>query len=365
VFTALLGCLAVSVSWNPDVSAEQFARITATTRADFQDVSFLFEGRFRGLPPGTTVADVLGGLAPDGPSLGYQGSYKYRHDGATFLDVTSSHNFGVGATSLQQQFALLGNRLVEATHDLDTGGKLTNESGGGPGVLNQPKSPERILYLSFLKGMEEPASRNYKFLGWEDLDGHRCLKVQLDQSLGWPPGTARRDVVILWIDVERGGHPLRVDFADREGVRMRSTGIELTRIPAANGRELWFPVRGRTETFHLDGKQYGTRVVGIETYFIIDGTIKINQGVPDSQFQLNVASPKSGRNRATPTLNDREGMTKRLKAQLSKANAQAKELRASPSSEESWLGGLAPSIGLGVAGVAILALVVWMRVRRG
>ena len=67
---------------------------------------------------------------------------------------------------------------------------------------------------------------------------------------------------------------------------MRTADIELERLPDADGRERWFPVRGVTYLYHFPGPDYVDRPVGYETYKVLEGTVRFNQNLPDAFFTL-------------------------------------------------------------------------------
>ena len=233
---------------------------------------------------------------------------------------------------------ILGNKLSRVDQFPDQRNERPTVGGGGAGVLNHTGSPERIHYSWFFLTLKDPAAKGYEFLGWEDVGGHRCLKVQLDEVWGLPEHMEDRPTIRFWIDMERGGHPLRIDFRKGEKVRMRTADIELQRVPGPDGRERWFPVRGVTYVFPFPGPnmtrsgRWDTR-----TYAVIDGTVRFNQNLPDAFFTLDWkgALPENESLatrrkvfRKPPRRNDPEGIKVRcLREELAEADQQSKHPR--------------------------------------
>ncbi len=199
------------------------------------------------------------------------------------------------------------------------------------------------MYLWLLNTFDDPGSRNYQFLGWENVGGHRCLKVQVDTISGYRTDMPNRPVYRLWLDMTRGGHALRVDYVESEGVRMSATGIKLAKVSMGKGKATWFPVGGRLEMIPKFSKRYGTTVAGIETYDILDGTLQINQGVADSEFDARAKAAKDIDIVDRPR-RDRRGMKQELESKLELADAKANRLKASVMDEQSWWSGSGPSV---------------------
>ena len=366
----VLSLLSVGFAAGQDITADQFARLVAASLASYHDVTFLFEGRLASVPVGTTPEEAMGGKKLGAQKLEahgawYQGKYAYREDGNVLLEMTVNAKFQVLPTTYKRSSGLVQGRLTNVEDDMQGGPVQVTEKNGRAGSINEPYSPQRIVSLWLLKQFADPGSWNYQFLGWEDIGGHQCLKVELDQGQGWPV-VPNRPVYRLWIDVARGGHPLRVEYVDKEGIRMRANGIELAEFATGDGKTLWFPVRGRLEMFALEGGRYEARVAGIESYFVLDDTLKINQGVPDLEFDVKakaVAAKRLAAKAARPggTI---EGMKRGLEKNLQLAESQAEELRASASDEDPWWSGVGVPVTIGAFGLAALAGALWVRHKR-
>ncbi len=355
------------------ISAEQFARIMTGLHAGFEDISFVFEGRVRGVPPGRTVEQLLAGADPDAPHLDFQGQYIFRSDGATRLDRFDSSTFATAPGEAHHISAMLPWRL-ERVSRLPTNPDLQPVSSpGGPGSLNEPGSPERILYLWYFQGVEVRVKNGYKFLGWEDVDGHHCAKVELAQPA---PTEAHPDGRLgerLWIDLERGGHPLRVEYFDPKGICMRVQGIRLAQLDKPDGNRVWLPVQGYCETLATASPHHSTKPVGLETYDVVEGTVRLNQGLPDEVFRLDwkgtlpetksLATQRRGFRQRRPR-RDPEGIREELKHQLALAEARSQPVEAETPEQRQAHQTLTIQVGLAATGVALLGGAAWWWRRR-
>ena len=115
-----------------------------------------------------------------------QALYAYRSDGATLIDEFAMGN---GVRPIGRTIrSILHNRMegMDASPDhLPAVRDRIPETGpGGPGVLAGPGSPERIFLAYYYPRLGDPADHEIELQGWEDVDGHRCLK-----AAHAPPGT--------------------------------------------------------------------------------------------------------------------------------------------------------------------------------
>lgn len=362
-----------------EIDAAQFARLMAGLHAEVRDVSFVFEGSDFRIPRGQTVEEAM--RAPgalDGGST-YQGLYAYRDDGATLLDsfhtaYPTEEDDAEDPVTSRRTIALLDHELSTVSRFPPQRGERPSVEAGGMGSLNQPGSPERIVYLWFFKAFEQfgPDGFGYEFQGWEEVDGHRCLRVQFDEMVGASDRPPDRPVIRFWIDLERGGHPLKVEFARGNEIRMRTTGIELAHLTLLGEERLWFPVRGRTETFGELGRSRGRPALA-ETYFVLDGTVRLNQGLPDRVFSVDYEgglaettelTQRRRTFRVPEPRSDPEGIRLQMEAQLAAADAQADEIRATSPARRSQTRTRAMQVAFAVLGITLLSYGIVM-MRRG
>ncbi len=332
----------------PTVGPAEFARLMQGLHGDVHDVSFVYEGWTRGVPPGSSVEeDIKSGPAHRVWEVNYQGGYSFRADGATrldrYVDYTmdgkkhksfSSHDVKVIFKSKMHSVSL-------APGERDGTPML---GGGGAGVLNGPFSPERIHYSWFFRTLRDPAKKGYKFMGWEDVDGHRCLKVQFDATWGLPEQMEDRPVIRFWIDMKRGGHPLQIEFLSGERPRMRVARIELQQV-ADSDVERWFPVSGVMYEYPFLASEYTGRAVGYEAYQVLHGTVRFNQDLPDAFFSLDwkgsIPETKQSATRRKEFRKplrryDPEGIRQHLAEELDEAEKQSRQLEASSPAREPW-----------------------------
>lgn len=333
----------------PDVGPAEFARLMNSLHSEVRDVSFVYEGWMTGVPPELSIEeDIRRGPKHRVGEMDYQGGYSFRADGATRLDCYVDH---INDNKVHQSFSSrklevnLDQKLSVLSQVPDLRGETPAVRAGGPGVLNHTGSPERIHYFWYFQTLKDPAALRYQYLGWENIGGHRCLNVQFDESWGMPEQMADRPTIRFWIDMERGGHPLQIEFRRGVQFRMRTTNIELERVPDADGRKHWFPVRGVTLVYPFPGRDYVNRPVGYETYKVLEGTVRFNQKLPDALFSLDWdgAQPENEQLavrrkgfRKSPRRNDPAGARQHLERSLAEADRQSKQLEASSAARERW-----------------------------
>jgi len=272
LISSLLGAHAAA----PLMDADQFSRMMAGLHGPIRDLEMIYEGEehFVGppslmLPKGADFTDTQ-----------FQGVYAYRDDGAMLLDMYSKR-LAAGGLLAHNTYAVLGERLetLELVPDRDSSRGRIRVGEGSGASLARPESPHRILFLWYFREFDA-MGQNFKDLGWEDIDGHRCLKIQADAYKGL---TANSLIMRFWIDMERGGHPLKVEQFDKSKLRTRAHGIKLARFKLSAGEDVWLPVRGVFESFEWDDGFHDEPLYR-ETYGVVDGSVRLNQRLSDQYF---------------------------------------------------------------------------------
>lgn len=332
------------------------------TMETIRDVQFVFEGESR-IVPEAHRANKL--------DTEFQGTYAYRtEDGATLLDVYQQRLRG-NLPLRRVTAALLRGRLetLEHTPDVERKEAAVGVGGGGPGSMNKPLSPERFLAFSHLRLiLKDPAGYGLEAKGWEPVDGLRCLNVQADQTdfLKGPD----RPIIRMWLDLERGGFPLKVECWRGNVMYLRTHHIVLDPVPLPGGKVVWFPVSGETDSYsHSHGEAAGGPYFH-EVCKVVRSSLRLNQGLRDDVFTARWdgrlpldETPKPARQhfedatkraKAKRPRTDPAGVQERLKASLSVAERQAKQLEASSPARESWSWTSVWQITLIAIGVAIL-----------
>lgn len=355
--------LAAQVSDTETLSAQQFLRLMKGLHSEIQDVTFVYEG----------IGELLNDQSHENEG-GYQGLYSFRSDGATLLDIFN-RSLRDDKPGYRFIHAILNGKMEGVTQIPDLGFLKPETTKALPGVLNKPTSPERIVYLWYFQTLDDPARFGYQFQGWEDCDGHRCLKVQLyDVPEAGLENVEKKPTVKFWIDVGRGGHPLKVEYFAGPEINMRTEKIQLSQVPFAGGKSIWFPVRGETGSYYGGAKtvERSSSPVSRETYAVVDGSIRFNQGLKNSYFTLDknrslpeiagLRALQQRLNHVPPLRTDPAGVKERLDKMLVEADQQAKQLEASSAARETWETGTAAQVGLIAFGVCSLgAAVFWWR----
>jgi hypothetical protein len=362
LYTLLLVTV-LSQAQGPHVGPDQFARLMESHHAAIQDVSFVYEGRDGGVPPSRTLEGVLAEPVPGESHTSFQGEYSFRSDGATRLDSFDVMHYDGRDINIHQIAAIFAGKCSKVTQFPDHRGEKGTASGGGRGALNRPCSPERIFYSWYFRTAGSSNGSGYEFQGWELVDGHRCLKVQFDERTGHaarPPGSI---VTRFYIDMERGGHPLKVEFMDRKGLRMRAVDIQLAEVSLPDGRQKWFPMRGRLETFVTTDPSYTIKPIGYEIYSVVGGTVRFNQKLPDRFFSIdwtgahpdNATMARLRREfRKPPRRNDPKGLSEYVKTALAEADSQTRQIEASSVARDAWTWASAFQVLLTLTGIGLI-----------
>ena len=242
-------------------------------------------------------------------------------------------------------------------------------------TLNGSPSPQSFTYYWYFQAFATLGGGlpGYEFLGWEEVAGHRCLKVKL----GIAPGVDTVDIHdIFWIDVARGGHPLKVESYYKGNLLYRVAPIELSRVNAADGHPVWFPVKGEVNVFGTIGGEFDQYPTARETYGVVMGSLQLNIDLPDSVFvvhtkprrqignstALRSEHPVEARQPKVERLKtDPASVEARLNAQMAEADRQAKEIEASSPARASWGATGAAQAVLALLGVVLIGSGgVWM-----
>ena len=360
-----LGALAVAAGAEPDINAEQFQRLMTATLSVYADVEFMSENR------SDSIKYDLIGRPTDEMRRTFQALYAFRSDGASYLDLYYRGTDAEGVLG-RTLYSMLSDRSEEVHHRLGEGRGDIREGSRSRGHLNFPGSPERIVYLWYFQTLEDPASFAYEFQGWEEVDGHRCLRVQLDVL----PNLilAEKPYTRFWIDLERGGHPLKVETYRGPNLERLVRDISLARFPTEDGKSVWFPIRGVQDSF-LWSDEYRKDPNVRESYAITTSTLRINQGLSDDHFSVLYRAPNMppalrdlrAKYVADPPLrSDPASVQKRLDEKLREADQQAEGLDASAAAGvgEGWFTSSVLQGVFGLAAVAVLAGA-WLLRRKG
>ncbi len=353
-----------------EVDAVRFGQLLRGLHGTIHDVTFVYEGNVR--PGDGARATVTNG---DDISYNFQGRYSYRADGAEFLDFSNqglkadsprSHSLYQNLGGLASLTAVPDRNRLSVSPPLP---KSKSTDHARPSWVSPPASPHGFFFLWYFGAMTDPKAHRYEFQGWEEVDGHRCLRAYLDfEDAGHPE---HRDKLRVWIDLERGGHPLKVDYLREGKIFARSRNIQLQQFKDSNGISAWLPVSGQFETFlwrSSDGKgiTYHREPVIVESHKLMSGSVVLNQGLKDTDLTVTSNSTKYTdfkqfkdfkdfqRKPSRALRTDPQGVEGRLEDALADADNKAKRLEASDNRQGigTWSGLL--SVGLSSVGVALL-----------
>ncbi len=350
--------------------ATQFLQVMEGLHSDIHDLSLVCEGWTKFVGP-----DRLMRGRPKSFDDRFQAEYAYRNDGSAFLDLYR-HRQVNGVSFSRTKTALLRDRLEQLQHVPDNARDPLRVPAqhGGPASLDLPESPQRIFFTWFFNDLKNRRN-NYQFVGWETVDDRQCAHVVIDLTPRAPEN--RKLLFHFWIDMERGGHPLKIERYDGKDLTMRTHEIRLERTSPSQGAEVWLPISGVTESFGW-GNDYYDEPIFRETIFVLRGSIRLNQDLPDRVFSVDwnnstTRSPgldsmrREFESLATrppdpPRRTDPQAVREELDRRLAEADRQAEMVEASSTARTRWSWTTILQIGFGLLGVGlIVGALLWRR----
>lgn len=371
VWVSYHGCAGDSANAQ-SMTAQECARLVNGPRSDLRSFTFVYEGE-----QGTVESILLDGSDPIASDrLQFQGTYAWRADGATLIDFYM-HRVDKDVSYSRTTLAAIGGRASEVTRIPDEGHNPKPYTYNiGSAAFSRPMSPDRYLYIKELQALNGRGDEEFKDRGWEDVSGHRCRKVEIltrgtAAKGGGAPLVSATDR--LWIDMERGAYPLKVESMRGEDLWMR-TVIELKQFPDRDGQLVWLPADGVLDSFIKIDSSISKNPVVREVFHVVSDTVVINPTLPDKMFKVDYKgglpeSPELAAEKMqfqglpfkAQTQGDSAGVQNLLMERLAEADKQAAGLDAS-SIIRDW--GMIGSISLALVGAGVLAGA-WMLQRRG
>jgi hypothetical protein len=343
-----------------------------------KDVQFVYEGGYR-LLNAENNPTIFKNPAPDED---YQGTYAYRFsDGCTYLDTY--HFIRIASAPMRRKTqALLKSKLEILDQIPDLARKLTpvDRRNGGPGSFNSMASPEPFLsFWIYRKILLDPLTYHYEDVGSEQVDGHACRKVQVNEFARYE--LPERRLVFYWVDLERGGLPLKIEYTRNGKVRRRTHDIKLQSFKTDDGHQVWMPISGVTDFFVEEGGDFAGATYIRDNCSVVPTSVRINQGLEDSFFSVrreptesssevirkaedrfNEASAGKQATRDMPT--DPKRVQERLASNLAEADRQSQEIKASSVAREADRQPSLLTITLAIAGVLALIVITYIWIRR-
>lgn len=314
------------------VSRDQLTRILKSTWSDVKDVEFIYEGRM-------TCLDRADEATAKTFDQDFQGTFAFRQDSSIHIFAYVRTNDRARPLVVNVENLLRG-KHGERTRVPDfrtSPSSVDREFQGSLLGLNVPRSPLRFVKLPILLLLLGEPSRTFSCPGWEEVDGRRCLKVQLANAAGT---YGER----FWLDMERGGQPIRYEEFMGKKNRARTVAIQLAQFRCEDDKLIWLPVGGKSESF-VTLKALLDKPNMEETYAVVAGTTTLNRGLTDDRFSLDWSpSPEAGAlGKARiefagprPLQSERKSPEARLDLALSAAEAQSSLIQASAPTRESW-----------------------------
>ncbi len=214
--------------------------------------------------------------------------------------------------------------------------------------------------------LRNPGSIRYEFVGWEEVEGHKCAVVNF---FGILKATGERVWAnTYWLDLERGGHALKVEKYAEGQLAARTFDIRLAEVETVDGKTVWFPISGSYETFGNGLFTYSKNPVTRQTYEVLRGSLRINQSLKDARFTLDwKLGPESRFTESRKRAILKEGRSKsaevRVNEALKKADSESEELVATSPSRRGWFARNAAMMGLLSVGLLILLTAEYLRRR--
>jgi len=373
----LVWCIGVTgPATEHSLDADYLRNLMAGLQHELRDLEFVYEG---------SVTVTYNGKTEPSPPMTFQGQCALRSDGCAHLDIYSRS--ADQRKALERSVLCLSKANGFQTLDFqpDRGSRskvLKSGPRAAPSVLDRAASPFRVFrapmirhYLEQVSDSPTSAALRYEYLGWETVDRRRCVKIRFASSvLGG--GTASREF-IYWIDLERGGNPLKYEDRADGKLRARVEDIRLEAFPDPAGREHWLPVHGVFRSYLAGlGADRKQRVLSKANYEekcdIVKGTVRVNQDLRDERFSLDWSgAPRTEELRAAGL--EHEGSLRRRRPSASReetvdrmiaeALRQGELLEASSPSRAYWPGTLLGQ-GLFVALGTMSLLFAWFLKRR-
>jgi hypothetical protein len=350
------------------VGGEQFLRLMESQMQPVRDLALMYEGETTWVGPDGLVKK------PESFNQKYQAEYAYRGDGSEAVDLYTRGKDPASVVT-RMKMLLMGKELTTARIVDDLASEEVKTEPAGLGAMTGPNSIDGFLFFWLFRSIEDIEPWGYEQLGWEEVEGRRCLKVRLN----WAPGFEEW-YRIFWVDLERGGHPLKVEDYNAKGMTARLDRVILQQFPlGTSGVRAWLPVSGVIESFDWGGEIRDEPVIR-STMQVLDGSVALNAVLPDSVFKLDPSNPgKSLTSRevegpirkayleqpSRQTRVNMKGVDENIDRLVAEAEKQGEALEAPALSRSTWTGTRITQVVLFGIGAALLAAVLytWRRTR--
>lgn len=342
-----------------DLTPTQLQNLLAAFNADLKDLELMYEGSV------LLVRSTSDESQRARYSFHFQGTTAFRRDGAAHLELYRDKTL-FGGDIVISKYCTINKRVFEQLNNPDerSGAPAYTEVPGGIPTLNRSASYFRLFALpSVALSHHYYIDNACEIVGWEEVAGRRCLKVDFKQG---------HSVERYWLDLERGGNPLKFEFIVADQLRYRVDEVELESFPTLGGADVWIPVRGVARSYMDASLKTLSEPLFEETYKVLDGSVILNQDLGDDRFSLGWNAKRKPEKARPPSLKslkrgpdkiDLASVDRRLEEQLAEADRQSERLIAgSPGAESFSFTAMLQAIGLFV-GSSFLAIAFYLRYR--
>ncbi len=273
----------------PDgIDRAQLVRLMQSARSDMSDFVLEYEGEVEYPPP--EDRSLLHPNRLQGVTETYTGAYARRSDGATRVDIYVEEP----KTNVLRRHTVVnlnGKTESRSGTDIQKNSQITIRATM-PQSLPGTSSYARIWLGDVVLGLAR-SSVPYRFEGMQQVEGRSCAVVRF--AYNEAPETPRANVMsnVFWIDLERGAHVLRHEHRWGDDVMETTTLTNLREVRSPSGKTGWLPVAGEvrgymTVNLNLPEKprMFTTQPVRIETYHVIDGSLRMERRLGDDFFSI-------------------------------------------------------------------------------
>lgn len=354
-----------------DMDLEAF-RIMERMHSRLTDLECEYEG-------GTS--DLSQGETRDSPGETFQGDFAFRNDGSVSIDVYANHENEKSPLARYLVCLTENSKLEEVSFRPDMPKSFGKPKQSPGGLVSLQRRPSPLSLFTIIELMELVrdsggfrTDNGYLFenLGWQEVDGVRCLAVRFFTKASTEDGQPNI-AYTYWLDLNRGGIPLKREYRNGGRLGARTQEIEIAKFQLPSGETHWLPVHGVVQSFQGNQDQDETTADRETIYDIVAGTVILNQGLPDARFSIKwVSTAKSPDLQAARAEFDRVARIApqakrkaRLETDMAVAAQQKKVLEASAPSREWWSWTILSSSALTIAGVIMLLWSLRLRRRGG
>lgn len=342
--TALIPTIS-SVDEERPITLNQFVKLVRGLHSEVTSISLYYEGELSFTGP----TKLLEWRSPN-INERFQGFYVFRTDGSTLCDI---YTRGVKneVPFSRTVYTLFNRKLNTISYVPDE--KFTRIqpriATGYPGALSGVNCPERLSFHWLFNAMEESGDLPdvgrfaYEFLGWETIDGSKCLKITLNTA----SSRKKRDpwTQTYWIDLRRGANVLKYELYVGDKLFARLHDVELEEFTTQDNKRLWLPISGTRSSYRWEDEYFSSAIFK-EKILVVRTSVQVNKIFHDSFFDIRryLKSTTSSRVIANMTLmkefhqpvsrvarTDPQSVNERLDEVLMAADRQVDQLRLSAS----------------------------------